>query len=619
MNTSLFSYEAKEYQPKPIHKAEPSRPLPSQTAQAKERNPVEERSPAEEPPNSFEAHVQQEGESTVKPLKNQAKKVSPKAEVAAEKTATEEVEEGGLALEGLDQDQVKKIEKTVRKLLLDSIHLSPEKFNQLQEAITTGKELGPELQKVLRSVEKLVSSLKNIAGKTTDKLTMGDIKHAVAIMGQLKKAIQSGDSQELSEKLQQILNSDEAQKLLQGDKLAAETIDAVDSPVSSPEKSSESLLPAEKPLKEASSTPATAKDVPAVASVNRVESQGKSISEEAKDLKPQVHKKENLQKSEEPEKLLGKSENTEDKAPKKAVPLNAQSKPLPKKDGVQLDRANVKQTSKNQAQVNPKQAPVKLSGEQQEVIKSIKKVTVETVTNEPELKNPTHKNNAKPLIQNESLNRHLNSQANQRANSEQQADEEFSKNQKENHHKSLAENKKPLNFLKKLKNILNKKEGGDFSLSEQQSAKVNNKTSLNFLNKLNGSHLAKQIVSKIDQLLKGTQTTKTTIDLQAPGMGDMKIAAEVTGAKLSVSLSSLSQSIRAELMPLRQELSEDLKALGFDDVELGFDLNDDGQGQRNAFEDQLEQKRQKDPVKLPGDYLADLAEISEWLQSFNAS
>ena len=126
-------------------------------------------------------------------------------------------------------------------------------------------------------------------------------------------------------------------------------------------------------------------------------------------------------------------------------------------------------------------------------------------------------------------------------------------------------------------------------------------------------------MDKIDKFIKSSQSTSTTIDLQSPGLGDMKVAAEVTGAKLSLNISSLSQSIRAELIHLRSELNQDLKSLGFEDVELGFDFGDEENSKGNPFEEQMEEKRQKDPVKLPGDYLADLAEISTWLKSFNAS
>ena len=59
-----------------------------------------------------------------------------KSESAQEDTKLELAKNDSIEIDGLARDQVKKIEKTVRKLLLESIHLSPEKFNELTTSLT---------------------------------------------------------------------------------------------------------------------------------------------------------------------------------------------------------------------------------------------------------------------------------------------------------------------------------------------------------------------------------------------------------------------------------------------------------------------------------------------------
>ena len=525
-----------------------------------------------------------------------------------------------ISTEGLDRDQVKKIEKTVRKLLLESIHLSPEKFSELTSRVEEGIELEEGMREILDKVENLLAKLKELAGKSTGELRTQVVTDADKIISGFKKiiSIDSHETGQLEKELKNLLGSKEVENFLDKKpikyQLVNETLQKVEV---EPKEKIEIPL---KDIKPGSAT-ASANNVikesidPSVGPLKKgvKTSVNQFISKEA----PKETKEVPITSKEVKQAIKESSSKLDIDVAKDTKPTN--ENPLIKGKENKVSNNGLKLVSKSE-QALPKNVEPKQTKESEVFMKSIKKVTVESKDEPALVKDFFKKDDFKNNLNKPNANNMRNSlAANNKALSQEPLQDQGQQNNKgESGSKDLLSENKSLNFLKKLKNILKKSEPSEGNFSEQLQNKSVQKNKLNFVNKMNASTLVKQLIDKIDKFVKSTQSS-ATIELQTPGLGEMKVAAEVVGSKLSLNISSLSQSIRAELIHMRSELNQNLKALGFEDVELGFDFADQENSSKNPFEDQIEEKRQKDPVKLPGDYLADLAEISNWLKSFNAS
>ncbi|MCM8534322.1 MAG: flagellar hook-length control protein FliK [Lentisphaeraceae bacterium] len=613
MNLSILSHNFGNQQNANYSKVDHSKD--SLNRKSFESNPVHSNEPHQTEQKDFKEYLADDE----KPLKQEVatqvqtsdvkqtekKPVSKKDAVKEESKVKDESSENTEdAVVELDAEDVKKIEKTVRKLLLDSINISPEKFAQIQQSTKGDGEVPEVLSKLLKKVDKLVSLLKNIAGTQTSELTHGQVTKAVAVLQGLKKAISVGDVADIAEKLDEVLSGNDSKGL-------AALFDKENTVADDTGKLEKAVVNSAQVVSTEKSKAVVTKEVPSSKIVTEVkpEVQAKDVAVQSKSQPVQQEADADFKAVD----LSAKSEKTKPVDVKTPV-VEGQKKFAP----AAMGEGKVKV-----ADLQDKLPKAEMSDVQKNVMKSVKNMTVES---------KFHNADGKELLQSEAAkkNTNLNSQqATKGAQApslhaknalEKEIDQQLSDNKSGTEDKSSAKEKsQPLNFLKKLKSIVNKNESSEIPVSEFSNKQVNVKNKLAFIEKMNGSNLAKQIVDKLDRFLKATNVKSTNLTLQTPGLGEMKVAAEVTGAKLSLNLSSLNQNVRAELISIRQELSEDLKALGFDDVDLGFDFGDGDESGKNPFEDQMEEKRQKDPVKLPGDYLADLAEISTWLQSFNAS
>ncbi|MCH2205398.1 MAG: flagellar hook-length control protein FliK [Lentisphaerales bacterium] len=564
---------------------------------------VSEEKPEAEDYKCFEEHLNHGEVQTSK--KETQRSVYSAEELPEHKELSDENAE----IDGLDREQVKKIEKTVRKLLLESIHLSPEKFNELTVVSAEGGKLPESFGEILDKLEQILAKLKNLAGESTQTLSEKDVALAGKVINKLKGIISGNPAthKELEKALTAVVDSPEAKALLK------ETF-ALEDKVSAQDFINQAVSQLQKVAGGASGI-----DEKVVAKTTPVPK-----SENIRNVSPQSDVKEGLKNTPDKSSLdkLVEPENL-GKEGKTSKETTLAQEPSSSKDSVGPAKQNnfkvVNKGASPQSPANLKET--ELSKVPDDISKMVKKVTVEVKDEAALTKDLFRKDELK-----NSLNKPTSNQQravgpdSQKALAQQNQQEQSKENTGEDPaKKGLDPDKKSLNFLKKLKNIVKKNESSENPFSEQIQNKSVQKNKLNFINKMNASSLVKQLVDKIDKFIKSSQSTSTTIDLQSPGLGDMKVAAEVTGAKLSLNISSLSQSIRAELIHLRSELNQDLKSLGFEDVELGFDFGDEENSKGNPFEEQMEEKRQKDPVKLPGDYLADLAEISTWLKSFNAS
>ena len=198
-----------------------------------------------------------------------------------------------------------------------------------------------------------------------------------------------------------------------------------------------------------------------------------------------------------------------------------------------------------------------------------------------------------------------------KSSTEQQGQSQQEKGQSE-----LSTPKRSLNFIKKLKAILKQNPSeSQFEVENQQTQKTQNQPRLQFVNKIVSGRLVHQIVEKLQSMLSESRVLSTTVDIQSLEFGDLKLSAESTGARISVNLSTLNQQVRADLLALKAELENDLKQIGFENIDLSFNADQEGE---NPFQEEMDKKKQQDQVKLPGDVLGDLAQISDWLRQFEA-
>ena len=180
---------------------------------------------------------------------------------------------------------------------------------------------------------------------------------------------------------------------------------------------------------------------------------------------------------------------------------------------------------------------------------------------------------------------------------------------------------KPKKFLKKMKTALKMQGGAEKAPTaaalDLPTAKAQGQQRLSFINKLVSGKFMQQLVDKIQNMVKAQSSITASLDFKSVDFGDMKLAAEATGSKLAIKLAGIGQALSSEIVAMKSDLEVELKHLGFDDVDIDFGDSgrSDSEG-KNPFEEELQRRVNKDPVKLPGDYLADLGKIDEWLKDY---
>ncbi|MCM8541851.1 MAG: hypothetical protein NE328_16400 [Lentisphaeraceae bacterium] len=173
-------------------------------------------------------------------------------------------------------------------------------------------------------------------------------------------------------------------------------------------------------------------------------------------------------------------------------------------------------------------------------------------------------------------------------------------------------------FLKKMKTILkvNSQPSQLGEAVQENSSKLQN-TMLrpSFMNRATSGKFMQQLVHQIQNMVNSKTTLSASVDFRTAEFGDMKLAAEAQGSNLSVKLSNIASSMKLDIVSLKSELDTELKSLGFDNVELDFGTESET-SQRHAFQEEMNKRLGKDQVKLPGDHIADLNAISEWMKNF---
>ncbi|MCM8525586.1 MAG: hypothetical protein NE327_03650 [Lentisphaeraceae bacterium] len=173
-------------------------------------------------------------------------------------------------------------------------------------------------------------------------------------------------------------------------------------------------------------------------------------------------------------------------------------------------------------------------------------------------------------------------------------------------------------FLKKMKTILKvnsqTSQVGE-AFQENLNKLQNNTLRPSFMNRATAGRFMNQLVNQIQNMVNSRTTLSASVDFRTAEFGDMKLAAEAQGANLSVKLSNIASNMRLDIMSLRNELDTELKNLGFENVELDFG-SDRENSNRHAFHEEMNKRLGKDQVKLPGDHIADMNAISEWMKNF---
>ena len=175
------------------------------------------------------------------------------------------------------------------------------------------------------------------------------------------------------------------------------------------------------------------------------------------------------------------------------------------------------------------------------------------------------------------------------------------------------------NFIKKMKTILKSNaqnsQSADFSLNQQSKVQTNN-VKPSFMNRVSTGQFMQQLVDKIQSMVKASTTLSASVDFKSAEFGDMKLAAEAQGTNLAVKLSNIASTMKVDIISLKSELDSELKNLGFENIELDFGTGSENGSNSNAFEQEMQKRLSGEHVKLPGDHLADLKLIDEWMKDF---
>ncbi|NQZ56526.1 MAG: hypothetical protein HRT88_03520 [Lentisphaeraceae bacterium] len=169
-----------------------------------------------------------------------------------------------------------------------------------------------------------------------------------------------------------------------------------------------------------------------------------------------------------------------------------------------------------------------------------------------------------------------------------------------------------LRVLKKMKQILKEHNVDGLSFETVQKQQMMNTSPVQKMHA--GTNTLNQMMNRIQTLINSKPLVSGSMEFQSIDFGDMRLAAEIQGERISVEFSSMNQHMRSELLGLKQGIHDELKLLGFEDIDLNFDFGQEQQT-KQSFEDELARK-ESEKVKLVGDQAGDIEEIREWLRSF---
>ena len=180
-----------------------------------------------------------------------------------------------------------------------------------------------------------------------------------------------------------------------------------------------------------------------------------------------------------------------------------------------------------------------------------------------------------------------------------------------------AEGKSP-SFLQKMKTVL-KTNNSSNNLQNDAVQADNPKVQTHgvrpsFMTRLSSGSFLQQMVNKIQAMTKAGSTLSASVDFKSSDFGDMKLAAEAQGTSLAVKLSNISSTMRSDILSLKSELDVELRNLGFENIDLDFGDSTNDKGS-HAFEDEMQKRLSGEFVKLPGDHIADLKAIDEWMKN----
>lgn len=121
-----------------------------------------------------------------------------------------------------------------------------------------------------------------------------------------------------------------------------------------------------------------------------------------------------------------------------------------------------------------------------------------------------------------------------------------------------------------------------------------------------------EIMGRIRSLLNGQTAfrgTRMSMDFQSDHLGRMNLALQERDGNLSVNLEVGNDSSRQQLLDQRNELSEQLKAMGYKDVSVSVGSRNGGEDRQNHHRRQAEGNENEENVKLAGDQEFDLSQI----------
>ena len=163
--------------------------------------------------------------------------------------------------------------------------------------------------------------------------------------------------------------------------------------------------------------------------------------------------------------------------------------------------------------------------------------------------------------------------------------------------------------MKKLKSVL-KQNPQDVEIAHTKSEAAPAKLATSFARHLSGRQFIGDLMHRLQNMVKMQRFTTGSLEFQSRDFGALKLAAEVRGGHLKVNLGALSGQVSSELTALKGDLEENLKLLGFEEVDLSF-------GSQSQGKQQWQQKKEEEivsDVKLTGDQEADLELLNDWLR-----
>jgi hypothetical protein len=123
-------------------------------------------------------------------------------------------------------------------------------------------------------------------------------------------------------------------------------------------------------------------------------------------------------------------------------------------------------------------------------------------------------------------------------------------------------------------------------------------------------YVVQEMISRMQGMIRGSNLdsgSKLSMNFESKNFGQVSLALQDKNGTLSVSIQIGNESSRQELMDQREELAQQLRMMGYKDVEL--DISEDGAHDEKQKENKNKGNEDIDNVKLAGDDIADRNEI----------